>query len=140
MLITDEKLFSDFAQNRLGHPCPLGKYEIGFSRYGDQDIFFARSELGAAILGHDFYSDIILLSGIYQKRHSLGRTILALLNYYIPKNPQTEPQQAQRQKLTDGNTAWHALTNEQKKLYNKNAKGRHMTGYNFFLREYLLSH
>jgi hypothetical protein len=57
-----------------------------------------------------------------------------------PYNPRSTSQQANRQDLTDGVLAWQGLTPEQKAFYNIKAKGKGMSGYNLFLREYLLSH
>lgn len=80
------------------------------------------------------------LFGIYRVRHRWGKVIQEKLPFYTPTNPQTVPQQANRQKLTNAVTAWQALTPTQKAVYNKNAIGKEMSGYNLFLSEYLYSH
>lgn len=59
--------------------------------------------------------------------------------YYFPTNRQTVPQQANRQKYADGVAAWQTLTDEQKDVYNKRAEYKKFSGYNLFLKEYLLS-
>jgi len=91
-------------------------------------------------LGHDGAPDPKGLYGIYRVRHRWGKTIQEKLPFYVPTNPQTEAQQAWRQVYADSVTAWQALTPEQKAVYNENAKGKKMSGYNFFQKEYLLSH
>lgn len=77
--------------------------------------------------------------GIYRVRHRWGKTIQEKLPFYFPTNPQTGPQQANRQKMTDAVAAWQALTGEQKAVYNQDAIGKEMSGYNLFLSEHLLS-
>ena len=78
--------------------------------------------------------------GIYRVRHRWGKVIQEKLPFYTPTNPQTEAQQANRQKFTDGKTAWNALTDEQRAVYNQRAKYKNCYGYNIFMSEYLLSH
>lgn len=78
--------------------------------------------------------------GIYQVRTRFGTQVQVKEKYYVPTNPQTGPQQANRQKMTDAVAVWQALTPAQKKEYNIKAKGKDMSGYNLFLSEYLLSH
>jgi len=75
--------------------------------------------------------------GIYQRRHCQEGIISCRLNFYTPTNPQTVPQQANRSKFSSGVSAWQALSAEQRKLYNDNAVGLHMSGYNLFLRIYM---
>lgn len=78
--------------------------------------------------------------GIYRVMTILGKQTQVKEKLYWPTNPQTEAQQANRQKYTDGVVAWQALTPEQEAVYNKKAIGKRMSGYNLFLQEYLLSH
>ncbi len=91
-------------------------------------------------LGHVGAADPKGVYGIYQVRTKWGKHIQVKEKFYVPKNPQTGPQQANRQKLTDAVAAWQALTDQQKAVYNKNAIGKGMSGYNLFLSEYLFSH
>lgn len=91
-------------------------------------------------LGHEDVSAPVEEHGIYRVRHRWGKVIQEKLPFYVPTNPQTVPQQANRQKMTNGVAAWQALTDEQKAVYNENAKGKNLSGYNLFLSEYLFSH
>jgi len=52
----------------------------------------------------------------------------------------TEAQQVARAKFTDGHTAWSNLTEEQKNVYRVKALGYALTGYNVFMKEYILAH
>ncbi len=134
------KLFSVKPKQSFGVFNPYGTSQFGFSAYGEEDIYFFRSQYGHAVFGGDFFADVILLSGIYRTDNVTGRTKHYREPYYITKNPRTIPQQANRQKYADGVAAWQALTDEQKNQYNINAKRKNFSGYNLFLKEYLLSH
>ena len=105
-------------RKKLGRSSEYGQKLYGKFEYGEQDDKF----------------------GIYQIRSRYNGSIIVKENFYWPTNPQTETQQAHRQKLTDGVAAWQALTNNQKEIYNERARYKPYSGYNLFLREYLLSH
>lgn len=78
--------------------------------------------------------------GIYRVRHRWGKIIQEKMPYYVPTNPQTGAQQANRQKIANAVALWQTLTDEQKEVYNEKAKGKDYSGYNLYLSEYLLSH
>jgi len=99
----------------------------------------APSAYGSAGYGIFSYGAGAKNFGIYQIRSLDGKQIQVKMKYYHPTNPQTESQQANRQKYADGVTAWQGLTNEQKEVYNERAKHNKLSGYNLFLKEYLLS-
>jgi len=65
---------------------------------------------------------------------------LLIVRHYAPTNPQTEPQQANRAKMTLGVAAWQGLTTLEKQVYNRRGSKVKLNGYNLFLREYLYSH
>lgn len=77
--------------------------------------------------------------GIYQMRTRFGHRINVKEKFYVPTNPQTVPQQANRQDFADAVVAWQGLSDSQKQVYNKRARTRHMSGYNLFLRQKMLS-
>lgn len=102
-------------------------------------VDFGNSFFGDCIFG-DFiavYSDPSF--GIYQQRKCKEGKITIKMKFYTPYNPQTEPQQLNRSKIIFAVLAWQGLTPEQKSAYNYNAKGTIYSGYNLFVREYLLS-
>lgn len=78
--------------------------------------------------------------GIYQVRTRYGHQVVVKQKLYVPTNPQTGIQQAWRQIFTDAIVAWQGLTDDQKIDYNTRAKFKNLSGYNLFLKEYLLSH
>jgi len=77
--------------------------------------------------------------GIYRIFTQTGTQKQVKCVFYIPTNPQTEAQQANRNKFINALTEWNALTDEEKEVYNEKAKGKSMTGYNVFVKEYMLS-
>jgi hypothetical protein len=81
----------------------------------------------------DFY-------GVYQMRKCKEGRVIVRMKFYKKNNPQTEAQQANRQKFADAELAWQNLTTEQKKVYNDRAVGKPLHGFNIFISEYMLSH
>lgn len=77
--------------------------------------------------------------GIYQIRTRYGTQVQVKMVFYTPTNPQTGPQQAWRGTFADAVAGWQALTPAQKEVYNNKAKYKSYSGYNLYLREYLLS-
>ncbi len=139
MLTPRDKLLSLEVRKRLGKPRIYGRSMYGFSEYGLEDNFIFWTEYGASVYGRNSYANISQLTGIYQTRHSAGRQETVLMNYYSPANPRSESQQTNRGKMASAVSAWQALTTEEKQVYNQKAFGKHMSGYNVFLKEYLLS-
>ncbi len=135
-----DKLLSVFPKKRFGLYRRFGTSQFAHSNYGEDDVYFVRTDYGVASFGIDIFADIILLSGIYRTDNVTGITRFYREPFYITKNPRYGPQQANRAKMTAAVLAWKALTQEQKNQYNKNAIGKRMSGYNLFLKEYLLSH
>jgi len=59
-------------------------------------------------------------------------------SYTIPRNPRTEKQQKQRNALAEKVRLWQELPPEEKKIYNRIAAGKPLSGYNIFLSNNLL--
>lgn len=135
-----DKLFSVLPAKRFGLFNQFGSSQFGFSVYGLEDIFVYFTEYGNTVFGIDPYANILCLSGIYRRDNVTGEIKYYREPYYITKNPRTVPQQANRAKFAAAVLAWQNLTDEQKIPYNKKSKGKYMSGYNVFLKEYLSSH
>jgi hypothetical protein len=60
-----------------------------------------------------------------------------LREYVIPHDPKTPAQMMQRNKFTEANDAWKALSPEEKQVYNERAKGTKMYGYQLFVSEFI---
>jgi len=56
-------------------------------------------------------------------------------NYFPPSNPQTPAQQHRRGIFAGAVTRWQTLSSEQKKEWNKQARGRPLSGFNLFMKE-----
>ena len=131
--------------NNFGLTGNIGKaYEYGERIYGDvfygnEETYPSASEYGLKEYGAFQYGEEKSKWGIYQRRHNKGKVVYAKLKFYIPKNNQKPGQQSWRGVFINGMTAWRNLTSEQKAVYNKRAKEKHLHGVNLFLREYLKS-
>ena len=124
-----KKLYSGTVVRRFGSYCELGTMLSGKTMYGAETIKVNMGKYGE-----------VELSGIYQRRHSKGRVIYVKERLYFPKYSNNEIQAAMRQKIRDAVLAWQGLTTEQKLVYNNRARGKARSGYNIFVKEYLLSH
>lgn len=80
--------------------------------------------------------DPLGVKGIWQMRMTKRGKVPIRMKFYTPTNPQTELQQANRQKFADAMSAWHSLTDSEKNAYNKRAKHIGLFGRNLFIREY----
>lgn len=134
-----DKLFSIIPKKKFGCFNQYGTSQYGESVYGEEDIFVYFTGYGTTTFGVDLYANILKLSGIYRANNATGTVRYYRMNYYFPRNPRTPAQQFQRQKIALGVLGWQSLTTEEKAVYNKRAIGKRMSGYNLFLREYLLS-
>jgi len=135
-----DKLFSPTSKKRFSKFRLFGTSQMGFSNYGEDDIYFFRTGYGVASFGVDKFADFILLSGIYRTDNVTGKTRFYREPFYITKNPRTEHQQIHRGIFADAVAGWQALTPAEKAIYNIKSIGKHMSGYNVFLKQYLRSH
>jgi len=55
------------------------------------------------------------------------------------KDANSTDQRPRRNLITDGIIAWNALSPAEKEVYDVNAMGQHMSGYNLFLSQYMKS-
>lgn len=81
-----------------------------------------------------------LRPGVYQMRAGTRGRVPVRMRFYVPTNPATTTQQANRSKFADAMSAWGALTTDQKAAYTKRAKRRNMFGWGLFIREYYQLH
>jgi hypothetical protein len=135
-----ERIFSLIAKKKFGQFNQYGTSQYGWSHYGDDDIWLIKTDYGTASYGSDHYGDAFVLSGVYRTDNVKGYLTYYREPYYIPRNPRTTTQQAWRSVFAQAVFAWQQLTPEEKMFYNERAKGKRMSGYNLFIREYLLSH
>lgn len=112
----------------------VGRYrEFGCSMYGATK--FGSSPLKITLID----GSELEVSGVYQKRHSAGRSIFVRERFYFPRYPNTPAQLQTRENIRLAVASWQELTEEQKIAYNKRAEGLNMSGYNLYIREYIKS-
>jgi len=136
---THETIPSFEIKKKYGLPYGYGRTVFGYSVFGDQGDFGYIFGYGLAEIGVHKYGAIDERTGIYQITHIDGKRKNIVFPYYWPKNPRTVAQQANRGKMTNAVAAWQDLTDEQKQNYNRKARGMQMSGYNLYLKNYLLS-
>jgi hypothetical protein len=90
-------------------------------------------------IGHDGEKNPPEFWGIYQQRHCKAGQKTIKMKFYKPRNPKTPAQMAQREKMRLAVPAWRNLTSEEKRVYNLRAGSKNMSGYNLFLKQFLLS-
>jgi hypothetical protein len=98
------------------------------------------AEYGCHCYGGFYYGLVNDLYGIYRVTKGALHQIIIKSRFSIPHNPKTPAQDAQRLKYAESVTEWQNLTDEQKLVYNNRARGKKLSGYNLFQKEYLLSH
>ena len=146
-----EKLKSAGARGRFGKRTEYGEQMYGERSYGEEEIECAENEYGQKFYGDNEYGSDNQIAGIYQQRREresylgpgdkeTGKPHTVLKPNYTPQNPQTVPQQANRQKYADSIIAWQALTPEQKENEHKKASKLAKRGYDLFRSVYLLTH
>jgi hypothetical protein len=97
------------------------------------------SEYGQRLYGGAKYGEYNEKYGIYRIRGCSTGQFIERKRFYIPANPRSEPQQANRSKFANAISGWQNLTNEQKNQYNERAKRLKMSGYNLYIKIYMLS-
>jgi len=95
---------------------------------------------GRISFGYNFFAFYSIYSGIYQKKYYFGVPYISKSKFYRPTNPRTVAQQAHRSVFADGMTAWSSLDPETKESYRIQGRPLKLSGMNFFLRQYLLTH
>ena len=123
-----ERFFDSAARKKFGKAWKYGEKIYGQSTYGDEEI---EVPVGKGFAGPRW--------GIYQKRTENGKSFTVREKFYIPSDPKSAGQLAQRTKFKNGMTAWNNLTTEQKESYNKEGSKIGQMGQNIFLKQYLNS-
>ena len=128
------------SQKKIGRGLQFGRKLYGNFEYGETEPVMGIGQYGVRDYGKTRYAQVILPFGIYQIRSEPEGQITVKRDFYIPAEPGTPAQQSNWTKFANAVLAWQALTPEQKAVYNTRAKYKNLSGYNLYLREYLLSH
>ena len=81
----------------------------------------------------------LLLPGIYQMRPRPNGPICVRHIFYAPTETPARIANPRRAIFASAVLAWQNLTADQKLEYHKKAYGKHMSGYNLFMKQYLLT-
>lgn len=110
-------------------------------KFGDDYTFsglLGFGRLGYINLGRDCALDPTF--GIYRSRKVNGVVKLQQTVFYRPSQPRTVDQQANRSKFADAVSSWQSLSDSDRDLWRRRAYSRHFSGYNLYLKSYMLSH
>lgn len=140
VVISPEKEIGDQIRKKLGRACQYGQRIYSKVRFGEQETVVGPGKYGKRIYAIEKYGDATSYYGIYRIQKKGDKQTITKEDFYIPLNRKTIPQQANRLKFTNAVLGWQGLTDNQKEVYNKRAKYKKYSGYNLYLREYLLSH
>jgi hypothetical protein len=102
-------------------------------RFGKPNSF------GGSVFGWTVFGDSEERAGIYQIHHWAGRTKTVKMKFYWPPYYQYGEQEVYRARFADAVAAWKVLSDEEKETYNWGASGQPLSGYNLFIREYMLN-
>ena len=108
-----ENLMSVRCTGTFGYGGGFGKIVFGYNRFG-------------------FHSDFC---GIYSAKKTLKGKKISRMKFYRTPNPQTVPQQANRQKFANLMSIWHDFSPALKQIYNTKAKRYKMSGLNLYLSQ-----
>lgn len=142
-MVVVNKIDAPFAldiRKKLGIATQYGKKRYAQVRYGEEEILFGFNVYGQRTYGDFKYPGVKPFYGIYQRRKGINGHITVKEKFYIPSNPKTVLQQANRSKFADAVTFWQGLTSTQEAEYNKRVAHKNLSGYNLCIQEYLSSH
>lgn len=111
------KILSLHAQKRLGFSQDFGSAFFGFVQFGESNKY----------------------AGIWQRKKTKAGWKISREAFYWPTNPSSTAQQSRRSLFAASIAAWQSLTDEQKRVYNRKAEKRRISGYNLFIKFYMNS-
>lgn len=90
-------------------------------------------------LGRPDRSDPNDCFGLYQMRRCKRGTVPIRIRFYDYVITRTPAQQEKRAKFRDAVAAWQGASEDVKSEFNHLAKSYHMSGYNLFLRRFMMA-
>lgn len=93
--------------------------------------------MGLSWFGRSHFGYYYKYAGYYNLRRKKGGNIISKTVFYYPPQANTAPQIARQNVFRDGVSAWHALDDNTKKIYNQRKYKRGRSGFNRFMTEYL---
>ncbi len=110
------KIYSFSARKKFAKTRGLGSGSFGYGELGDDNEF----------------------GGVWQRKYTKKGPKWSLMVYARPPVSRTTKQDVCRTKFANGRAAWRALTSDQKQFYNRQVKGRVMSGYNLFMKHFII--
>jgi hypothetical protein len=152
MVVVDfpDKLISFEARKKMGSGSLYGERIFGQSRYGQEYTEVSPYQYGIRNYADAFYGENLSFDGIYQMRHGPygvwsptkkvppGRFCVRE-KFYYPAQTLAQVSNPRRAIFASAVSAWQALSTLQREPYRLKSVGKHMSGYNVFLHEYLIS-
>ena len=132
--------FSLSTRKKFGKATHYGQKRYAQVFYGETPVVFGSVFYGRRGYGIDKYADIRDFYGIYKMVKGKYRSEIVKMDFYVPQNPRSIPQQTNREKMAFAVEGWQNLTNAEKVRYNRKAINKHYFGYHQYIKEYLLSH
>jgi hypothetical protein len=123
-----EGIHSLMQRGKIGNYSFYGLVSYGISLYGVSCSCAGIYQMRTCILGNP-------TAGTKRKYKKLP----IKMKFYKPVFEPSEACLATRTAFANGATAWNSLTSEQQAVYTERVKGKSLTGYNLFIKEYLLS-
>lgn len=93
---------------------------------------------GLITFGASYFGEINDMTGIYSHKHTKKGRKISKMRSYAPTNPRTTLQQSHRTIYANGVIAWRNLDIEEKRAYNRIKYLTGLSGYNYFMKKYLL--
>ena len=122
----------------------LNKTFIPFCKEIRKDIYRDTGRYGLFSFGaYEFGAENEIgrdIDGVYQMRHGVKGPIAVKMRFALTREKYPYPDRVVLwDKMRAGVAAWKNLTTPEKEVYNIRAKGKRLTGYNLFIKEYMLS-
>lgn len=117
---------------------------FGVDFFGAQANYNFGALFGVAAFGYDAYGDSTqvlrdLCAGIYQQRKCKEGKITIRERFYVPTQTWSQIKEDSQNKFKAAVLAYQGLTTSQRLVYHRRAVGLHLSGYNLFIKEYMLS-
>lgn len=92
---------------------------------------------GKGIYGRSKYGDFNPIAGIYRNFVFNKKRYQIKTDFYPYVITNTESQEVIRTKFKNAMSAWQALSESEKAVYKKRCIGRHMSGHNLYISEFM---
>jgi len=96
-------------------------------------------ELGELVLGWSYFGWWTYQAGVYQRRTRFGRVVQVREKHFHPLDPYAGNRPVSQAKFAAAVAAWQGLAEEEKEEWRWRARKLCMTGFNLFIKNYMLS-